>query len=171
VPTDTEIAWAAGLFEGEGSFIVHHNRRYGGASLATTDRDVLDRFQAIVGFGNIYAAMGKAHGAGVAAGTRKQCYQWSGWSAVQVRQLIDLFWPYLGERRRARALEVRAATEGIGSRGRSKHQTHCKRGHEFTEENTIRQPNPLSPKGWTRNCRECRRMRVRARRALDQEPV
>jgi hypothetical protein len=38
-------------------------------------------------------------------------------------------------------------------------RTHCKRGHEFTEENTI-----LKPDG--KECRECRRMRDRARWAI-----
>jgi hypothetical protein len=37
-------------------------------------------------------------------------------------------------------------------------QTHCMRGHEFTEENTLRKANG------TRGCRECRRAYDRKRR-------
>ena len=46
------------------------------------------------------------------------------------------------------------------SKGRAdcpqRHQTHCKRGHEFTEENTY-----IQPSNGKRSCRECNRIRDR----------
>lgn len=52
---------------------------------------------------------------------------------------------------------------------RAKRLTHCKRGHEFTPENTYRQPS----KPMYRNCMECRRIdgRLRKRRKLDAARV
>jgi hypothetical protein len=54
--TDRDIAWAAGLFEGEGclSFSTVRGERYPQAMLKTTDRDVLARFHRIVVVGAIY---------------------------------------------------------------------------------------------------------------------
>lgn len=46
---------------------------------------------------------------------------------------------------------------GAGPTAKNALRTHCKRGHEFTPENTI--AHPLG-----RNCRECRRLADRARR-------
>src|SRR4051812_10898075 len=55
-PTEAEIAWAAGLFEGEGCLRV--NDTYGAkrprAELVSTDEDVVRRFHAIVGVGNVH---------------------------------------------------------------------------------------------------------------------
>jgi hypothetical protein len=51
MPTESEIAWAAGLFEGEGCFSSSMGRER--ASMVSTDRDVLERFKEIVGCGTI----------------------------------------------------------------------------------------------------------------------
>jgi len=47
---------------------------------------------------------------------------------------------------------------GVGPTGINANKTHCIRGHEFTEENTFREPGG-------RRCRECTRAKDRARRA------
>lgn len=47
---------------------------------------------------------------------------------------------------------------GVGPTARHSRQTHCKRGHEFTPENT------LAYRGW-RVCRACQRARQSLRRA------
>lgn len=47
---------------------------------------------------------------------------------------------------------------GVGPTARNAARTHCHRGHAFTPENTI-----VHPLG--RNCRECRRVAERGRRA------
>jgi hypothetical protein len=50
-----QTAWAAGLFEGEGSFTTNVNKwkRYPQASITMTDKDVLDRFAKIMKCGNV----------------------------------------------------------------------------------------------------------------------
>jgi hypothetical protein len=103
--TREEIAWAAGLFEGEGCIAyaeqITSGKRYGypRVSLAMTDLDVLEHFKQVLGFGNItpqrrYAAHHKPSWVWSAAG-----FQWS-------QALVAMFWPWLGNRRRSRAIDV-----------------------------------------------------------------
>ena len=53
-----ELAWAGGLFEGEGSFVCYKlpNRRDSYRVVAvvpSTDKDVLDTFALVIGFGKV----------------------------------------------------------------------------------------------------------------------
>lgn len=101
--TPTEIAWAAGLFEGEGSITMRRDLRgywQRTLSLSMCDRDVLERFARIVGAeANIYAD-GRP--------MRRPLYAWrcGRWSVIE--PMLTAFLPYLGERRRAKALELLA---------------------------------------------------------------
>jgi hypothetical protein len=52
VASSEEIAWAAGLFDGEGS--ITHTDRDLQASLKNTDLELVTRFDAIVGRGRVY---------------------------------------------------------------------------------------------------------------------
>ena len=97
--TEEEIAWAAGLFEGEGCF--SYSQRRARASMSLTDLDVLERFQRVVGCG----AIGIAN-----KGWRphhKQAWQWwgNGDDFVKVLALLE---PWLCERRRATGQRVLA---------------------------------------------------------------
>src|SRR4051812_31169507 len=47
-----EVAWAAGLFEGEGSIFIHRDTIR--MQLGTCDLDVLERFHRIMGCGRIF---------------------------------------------------------------------------------------------------------------------
>ena len=173
MPTDIDIAWAAGLFEGEGTLhLARHGKstvpRYPQVSLGMCDLDVVERFMAVVGVGPI-RKQDRSH-----LPNHQDCYYWVCENGRDCAAVIDMLIPFFGARRSKRAAEVLARAQSIGavgSQGRSKYQTHCKRGHKFTEENTIRQSNAMSPKGWTRACRQCARERSLARhpnaRALD----
>lgn len=99
----TEIAWAAGLFEGEGSLYL--NKQKGGKytyprmSLRMNDTDVVDRFAEVVGVGIVkdyppYQA------------NRKSTRNWTLNTVEEIKTVVAMFWPYLGERRRAKAQEV-----------------------------------------------------------------
>ena len=57
---ESELAWAAGLFDGEGNAGFYAHSHYGNrttyrlvAQMAQKDREVLDRFQAAMGVGNV----------------------------------------------------------------------------------------------------------------------
>lgn len=97
------IQWAAGLFEGEGSFTLQKKRRNSGRvwaalvmAVGSTDREVLVEFQKIVGEGNITEV-------GVLSG-RKPMYRWqvSGSGAERAAAMLK---PYLFSRRQARLEE------------------------------------------------------------------
>lgn len=98
-----EIIWAAGLFEGEGSICVHtsagkyvYKRVH--LALSTTDEDVVRRFHAAVGLGTIN---------GPYQGTNKRYWQWRV-TGTKARVVLERLLPYLGERRTAKAEEVKS---------------------------------------------------------------
>jgi hypothetical protein len=150
-----EIAWAAGLFEGEGSFItgidrrgaLRYPRRYPRVVIAMTDRDVIERFGRIMGFGNVqirpfYPSQGHGY---------KRLYEWKTGRFEYVQATVALFWPYLGERRKAKAREILLTASSATLNGAT-----CKRGHPWTAET-------IGKNGKARTCVLCRRARVRRR--------
>jgi hypothetical protein len=100
---ESDIAWAAGLFEGEGSFSTHgsgdNDRRYLRVCLQMKDRDIVERFVEVVGFGTIYEVRPDPR-------TGTVMHQWQASTEESFRQLLRLFSPYLGPRRLARAAEL-----------------------------------------------------------------
>lgn len=143
-----DLAWAAGLFEGEGSACLTaarktRARRYLLLQVMMTDEDVLRRFHAVVGVGNVTGPYQY-----VAAHSPKWKWQASG-EAARLLASDPHFFDHLGERRRARITEVLAHVDSQPSSYREL-PTHCRHGHEYTEENTYT---------WRRirTCRTCRR--------------
>lgn len=107
-----QLAWAAGLFEGEGCITFWTAKDTGNVYiqcvLGTTDRDVLENFQSIIGFGNIHAEKFDER--------YKQSWRWSVSSFEKCQAVIAMLWPWLGRRRKARALEVLTLFRNCGSR-------------------------------------------------------
>ena len=102
--SDIEIAWAAGLFEGEGTITSAkrpNGKRHLRLALGSTDEDVVRRFHAAVGVGSV----GGPYGPYVEG--RKPHWQWHS-ACRKANQALDLLLPHLGERRVARAEEVRS---------------------------------------------------------------
>lgn len=95
--TEAEIAWAAGLFEGEGW--AGRNGTTVSLSVNMTDRDVLDRFAVVVGGGNVTGPYDRG-------ARRKPMHQWIAGERETVRRIFALFLPWMGERRSARLREL-----------------------------------------------------------------
>jgi hypothetical protein len=95
----TDRAWCAGLFEGEGCFTTSGPGRPR-ATLAMTDEDVVRKFHRLMGFGSVSSQ----HQLGI--GTKTVWY-WRVYSLSDVALAIDTLLPMLGERRAARAQEIR----------------------------------------------------------------
>jgi hypothetical protein len=103
-----EIAWAAGLFEGEGCIFSDSNagKRHQQRCLilSSTDEDVVRRFAAAVGVGKVHrrtrTPAWQPHW--------KDQWEWrvNRWTGIV--EVLDLFKPFLGERRTAAANKMLA---------------------------------------------------------------
>lgn len=109
----TDLAWLAGLYEGEGSCStrVGTSKRYGtpmgscSLSLGMTDEDVVRRAREIFGFGKVYREPRQRHG-------HKDMFVYSVSRFEFVQAAIAMVWPWLGQRRRAQALECLRTAPG-----------------------------------------------------------
>jgi hypothetical protein len=95
-----EIAWAAGLFEGEGC-VTEIDGRFT-LALNNTDEEVVRRFEEIVRLGRIYGPYENSSSDGF---RRKPFWAWvaKDESALDVMQMLA---PWLSTRRRSRAHEL-----------------------------------------------------------------
>ncbi len=164
-----QIAWAAGLFEGEGCWNAYQRREKNGkmqvqARLAMTDEDVVDRFAAVVGFGTVRRNVIRRPGS-----TDKPLTEWYTQRRDTVRALIVMFLPYMGERRSARALAIL----DLGEAHPLNERTHCPKGHPYEGENLVLEPIKRGDREYfARRCKICRteQSRERARRRLGIQP-
>ena len=97
-----ELAWAAGLFEGEGSI---HSSRAGGRhymylNLSSTDEDVVRRFCAAVGCGGVYGPYTEKN-------PLRPRWSWHARRIAEAEHVASLLEPFLCKRRRAKLEEVR----------------------------------------------------------------
>jgi hypothetical protein len=100
---ETDIAWAAGLFEGEGCIMSSGPSRYHGIQLTlnSTDEDVVRKFYEIVGVGNFSGPfMYKS------SKMKKPQWRWQTAKQAHVLFVICKFFPYLSQRRKEKAVEV-----------------------------------------------------------------
>jgi hypothetical protein len=119
---DNELAWAIGLFEGEGCFSLVRGHPI--TQLKTTDPDVLERFAQIMDKNKI---IGSVNGPYAHYG-KKKAWRWqaSGWHNFQ--RMEDQFGYLLGARRRARLQEILLAKpEKIRSEYRKINRDHPNR--------------------------------------------
>jgi hypothetical protein len=94
--TRENLAWVAGLFEGEGC--IGHNRKTGQWQLivASTDEDVLQRAHMLTGVGTLRGPIDRGH---------KPHWIWNVTSRAQVYALLAALYPWFGKRRQARVIE------------------------------------------------------------------
>jgi hypothetical protein len=107
-PSPTDIAWAAGLFEGEGA-IVQRGRRHGVYTylqVKMSDRDTVEHFARIVGCGTVREAGWEQSVRGT-----KLLFVWQTGAWADVQRIINDFLPYFMLRRRKRA--VKALNEDV----------------------------------------------------------
>jgi hypothetical protein len=97
--SDTDIAWLAGLYEGEGTL---WKASPGSAALVISmqDEDVIRRCLEITGMGQV-SSTGKVYG----RERRPRC-QWVVSRRELLLVLLPMLYPYLGSRRKARVDEI-----------------------------------------------------------------
>ena len=99
-PANCEIAWAAGLFEGEGSITQNGGRLF--IRLKMTDEDVVLRFAEIARYGEVYGPYNHQLRDGY---VRKPYWVWLA-PEYDALEVLEMLWPWLSERRRAQALAL-----------------------------------------------------------------
>ncbi len=130
-----DVAWFAGLFEGEGCFSIEKN---GGVKLTVgmTDKDIIDRIREMFPkCSNMKPIQPKP--VRDSYNTPKIRYVWRVSKPDEVKRIVELIMPWLGERRKAKAqemLEHLANRKGGGYNQRIK--TQCALGHPYSAENT-----------------------------------
>jgi hypothetical protein len=94
-PSPAEVAWAAGLFEGEGSTVFNRQRSggkpYVQLTLSMTDLDVLQRLNRLLG--------GRVNGPYQWGEKRKPIWRWQMTGQGEVDRVVCLLFPWLGARR------------------------------------------------------------------------
>lgn len=138
-----DIAWAAGLFEGEGCIIANRNARGGKVRLqvvlGSTDRDIVERYAKIVNASRPVLKQEQRS-------EKHRTFYVCGIYGRESLPVLEMFLPFLGERRRAKALEALALGVEIGIPSAAR--THCPQGHEYNTENTYLYHG-------SRRCRAC----------------
>lgn len=159
-----ELAWAAGLFDGEGSTSV--SRRGGalridgtpyrrvvvtvGQSAAVGAPEVLVRFRkAVLGLGAVHGPYGP-HGRSRLPMWHFQATKWE-----EAQAIIALLWKFLSPPKRAQAVVALRAFREQARFGRLP-RADCKRKHGWV--------NVRLEKDGSRFCRDCRNARDRERR-------
>lgn len=147
IPMDeeTQIAWLAGILEGEGSF------GFGAGNqprvrMESTDEDIVRRVTTIARCGNEYGPF-------LHTRSTKLAWTWELSVKAEVERLIRTIRPWMGRRRQTRIGEL--LPHCINRSGAAK--THCKHGHSL-DDAFLRRDR------WGRKCRECSRLYHRRRR-------
>jgi len=97
-----DLAWAAGLFEGEGSVYlgITGTYKYPSLKLCTTDKDVIERFHRVV------FKLGAIYGPYKYEVVRTPIWSWETKKFEHIQCVLTLFWGWLGNRRRRKVYEV-----------------------------------------------------------------
>lgn len=149
--TSHDVYWAAGFLDGEGYFQKTAHRRCPRISASQKQEWPLLKLQAMFG-GNIY------HRVTDSRRPDRKYYIWERTGRHGIAAMMTVY-ALMSPRRQERIREIIEQWKGraYANIGRfHREATHCKRGHEFTPENTY-------PKdGKYRQCRTCQRAAARA---------
>lgn len=163
--TETEIAWFAGIFEGEGSIEINQYKGTVRLCVKMTDLDIIERVNELFPCNQITQRTRERVPLG-GIKIPKTAYTWRIGKREQVKPILEMIYPYLGERRKEKADEA-FTRYGIPSKcgrwGKRPPKTHCRKGHEYTPENTYIQPNGEQI---CKTCRKATMQRYLAKKSL-----
>lgn len=143
-----EIAWASGLFEGEGC--ICFTGKYSVAlGVNLTDHDTLERFARIVSVGRVTGPY--QHTTSIHGTVGKPMWSWKASQQDDVRKTLRRMLPWLGARRTTRAHDALTRLKAVRRPGR------CHLGHLMSG------PNLYLPPCGMRICRLCARRRDKQR--------
>src|SRR5947207_13660201 len=125
-----ELAWAAGLFDGEGSTTYHGRKPTHSVvklQIAQVDRRVLDQFARIVKCGRVYGP--HPHG------RHRPLYYFVANSFEEVQAVIAMLWVWLSRLKKEQAIRAFSRSLAAHRLYQASLET-CAHGHPFTVENT-----------------------------------
>ena len=103
---ETDVAWAAGLFEGEGCITTDSRyKNHRRITINMTDEDVMQRFVEIVDYGRLRGPY-MAGKPGTPKAKHKKRWQWCTGKKPEVLRILKMFLPYFGKRRLEKAIEA-----------------------------------------------------------------
>lgn len=147
-----ELAWAGGLFEGEGSIGVARSGPNGSPRLQiwSSDKDIIERFSNIIRLGKM---PDRPRPPGVLG--NKELWVWHCTGHERVQAILAAIWPWLGKRRKSRAVEILKHGVSLGLSNKSRkfvnaRRTHCTEGHSLSGDNRY-----VHPRG-SIHCRKCK---------------
>lgn len=114
---EIDLSWAAGLFEGEGTFTLsrwHGNSIGPKAALVMGDEEIVNRFHRIVGLGRVCIENRKQR-----ASHHKVMYRWTVSERSEFLDFASLLMPYLGARRREQLIVVLDSITAFHARTRA----------------------------------------------------
>lgn len=93
-----EVAWIAGILEGEGCWTAHNDRTSWLVAVRMTDQDIIERLYRITGVGRVTREeSSRGH---------KTAWTWAVSARPHREWLTTIVWPWLGVRRRQRILQL-----------------------------------------------------------------
>ena len=172
---DELLAWAAGLFEGDGSACLARHRTHEGhltAEVSMTQAssdglpEVLTRFKMAMG------GVGRTYGPYAGRGRGEPIYRYKAVRFADADHVLRSLWPWLGSVKRVQGSIV-VATVALqprlprGNPAWGSHKTHCVHGHEYATARLrqFRSRNGGTEKRPSSYCLTCLREHVRRRRA------
>ena len=178
-PIDS-LAWAAGLFDAEGSTSLSDHRSHAGYKVieaavtqgsATGPPDELVRLRGVLGLGRTYGPYDQD-------GANEPIFRWRACTADDVRRGLHLLQPWLGGVKRSQAWKALAVIDSQPAllRGRIEwgfHKTHCVHGHEYATARLrpyVGRGAP-SPRRENKQCLACTREQAHVRRALAKTKI
>jgi hypothetical protein len=105
-----DIAWVAGVFEGEGTIRVRRGNYGAQISIRMDDEDVIRRIHRIMDFGNFYELPERR-----ANGRLITQYNYQIASAEHVCAFLAAVWRFLGNRRKTVAAEALRSARQVGN--------------------------------------------------------
>lgn len=96
-----KLAWAIGLFEGEGSIVTREYRHSIQLTLYSSDEDIVRRFRKIVGFGKVFGPIARLNK--ISSGPAKPMFEWRAYGP-NAKNFLSSAKPLFSRRRREKTM-------------------------------------------------------------------
>lgn len=173
--SDEEVAWAAGLFDGEGSTMLMPHRTHAGyfiGEAAVTQSGARGIPEVLTRFRNAVGGAGKVYGPIRQKRSRKDVYRWKAQTQTEIEHVVQQLWPWLGAVKRVQAGQVlrvfrSQAPLPRGNPAWGSYKAHCVHGHEYATARIrryVRRRQGGTQRRDSKQCLACAREQAAAKR-------